>query len=227
MKAAKLYLCLFVLLPFAANSQAIEVKKETARIEGRNTTGYQVAIAATEEAVKNSLTKYLKALGKTRVSGDYLTLAEPLIGGKKILSTLYATTRGTGNTISAWIGIPSGDPEESAQEVDLKKLVYDFGVAFRREQIQARIDESLRALQAVERQHSRLLNQNKDLNTKIENNKREKIRLEKSLAENKVEMEALTARLEENRKAQDSVAVATEQIKKVVEMHRAKQMQVH
>ena len=227
MMKGKSLIFFLALLPFAAHAQAVEVKKETSRVQGKNTTGYQVAMAAPEEGVKNSLTKYLKALGKTKISGEYITLAEPVIGGKKYTNTLYATTRATGNTVAAWIGMPSVEGEEGAQDNELKKLIYDFGVAFRREQIQVQIDESIRALQAVERQQSRLANQNKDLNTRIENNKREKIQLEKSLAGNKVELETLSKKLQANQKAQDSVAVAGEQIKKVVERHREKQRQVH
>ena len=214
-------------IPFAARAQALEVKKETSRIEGQNTAGYQVAMAASESEVKNSLTKYLKGMGKTRISGDYITLAEPLINGKKYPNTLYATTRVTGNTVAAWIGMPSVEGKGAAQDSDLSQLAYDFGVAFRREQIQLKIDESLRAVQAVEKQQSRLVNQNKDLTIKIETNKREKIQLEKALAGNKVELETLSKQLQDNKKAQDSVAAAGEQIKKVVEMHKAKQSQVH
>jgi hypothetical protein len=78
----------------------------------------------------------------------------------------------------------------------------------------------------VEKQQMRLVNQNKDLENKIEGNKREKIQLEKSLKNNKVELMTLTKKLEENKKAQDSVAIATEQIKKVVEMHKERQRKI-
>jgi hypothetical protein len=224
---AKSLIFFLAAIPFASYSQALEVKKENSRIEGQNTAGYQVAMSAAESEVRNSLTKYLKGMGKTRISGDYMTVAEPLIKGKKYPNTLYATTRVTGNTVAAWIGMPSVEGKGGAQDSDLKQLVYDFGVVFHREQIQLKIDESVRALQAVEKQQSRLVNQNKDLNIKIETNKREKIQLEKALAGNKVELETLSKKLQENKKAQDSVAAAGEQIKKVVEMHKARQTQIH
>lgn len=223
----KIFPFVLVLLPFVASSQAIEVTKETSRIEGKNMTGYQVEIPATEKQASNSLAKYLKALGKTKQSGDYITVAEPVVAGKKYAGTLYATTRGTGKATAAWISIATIEEESAGHDAELKKLVHDFGVTFRREQIQAQIDESNRALQAVIRQQARLVNQDEDLNTRIENNKREKIQLEKSLLENKVELETLVKKLEANKKAQDSVAVAEAQIKKVVEMHKAEQSRVH
>ncbi len=222
----KMFLFCLAFLPFNGYGQAIEVKKETSRIEGKNTIGYQVALAAPEEEVKNSLTKYLKALGKTKQSAYYITIDAPMIEGKKYMHTLYATTRTTGNTTSVWIGLLSGE-EGSVRDGDLEKFVHDFGVTFQREKIQAQIDESLRALQAVEKQQSRLLNQNKDLNTRIDNNRREKAQLEKSLEENQLELTDLIKKLEANKKAQDSVATATDQIKKIAEMHRNKQKDVH
>lgn len=223
----KVFCFCLALLPFALVAQPVEVKKATSRIEGKNTAGYGVALSASLDEVRNSLTKYLKALGKTKQSGDYITMDEPVIAGKKYTHTLFATARAAGNTTSVWIGLPSGEQQPAVPDAELEKFVRDFGVAFQREKIQAQIDESLRALQAVEKQQSRLINQNKDLRTRLENNSREKALLEKSLEENKQELADLTRKLDANMKAQDSVATATGQIKKVVEMNLEKQKQVH
>lgn len=119
-----------------------------------------------------------------------------------------------------------GNGDESHITEELRKLIYDYAVAFYREQIQLQIDESLQALQAVEKKQMRLVNQHKDINNKIDNNKKQKIALEKALVENKVELEDLSKKLESNVRAQDSVAVASGQIKKVVEMHRERQRKV-
>ena len=110
---------------------------------------------------------------------------------------------------------------------ELEKLMKDFGIKFYRDQIQVQIDESLRATQAVEKQQQRLLNENKSLSAKLEDNKREKVQLEKSIENNKVETVTLIKKLEQNKKTQDSVAVADEQIKKVVEMHKERQRKVN
>lgn len=222
----KMFIVLAGLLPFAAFAQSVITKKEASRVEGENVIGYEVTLGAPEEEVRVSLTKFLKALGRTRQSGDYITISEPVVGGKKYTQTLYAITGSLGNSASAWIGMQTNAGDESSLDRDLDKLTYDFGVTFHREKIQTQIDESLRALQAVEKQQSRLTNQNKDLNHKIESNKREKIELEKSLINNKIELEDLTKKLAANGKAQDSVAVAADQIRKVVEMHKERQRKV-
>lgn len=225
MDLMKTLLFTLMLSSFVADAQKLEVKKEESRIEGQNTPGYQIAFTAPENEVRSSLSRYLKTLGKTRNSGDYITVAGPLIEGKKYTATLYATTKQAATTTSAWIGLYSEETETGADR-NLEKITYNFGVTFQREQIQAQIDESLRALQTVEKQQGRLTNQDRDLRNKIENNKQEKVQLEKSLVENKLELEALTLKLEANGRAQDSVAVAAEQIKKVVEMHKARQKNV-
>jgi len=226
MNPAKVFFLVVVIIPFIGSAQSIQVKKETSRIEGANASGYQVTLTGEEEDVKTSLGKYLKTIGKTKPSGDYITVAEPMINGKKYTDMLYATSRQTGNSPAVWMGVRAAGGEESALDSDLRKLVYDFGVAFYREKIQVQIDESLRALQAVEKQQLRLTNQNKDLSNKVENNKREKIQLEKALVDNKLELEELTNRLAANAKAQDSIATATDQIRKVVEMHKEKQRKI-
>jgi hypothetical protein len=222
----QMFFFLLVLFPFFAQGQSVHVEKKSSRIHGENIPGYQVALSSPEVDVRNALEKYLKLLGKTKSADDVLTTEEPVIFGKKHSTALYANTRQAGTTTAAWIGM-ANESGESSDDRNLEKLVREFGVAFYRNKIQLQVDESLRALQAVERQQTRLVNQNKDLNNKVEGNKRKKIELERSLVENKVELEDLTKRLQANIKAQDSIAVATEQIKKVVEMHREKQRAVN
>lgn len=223
----KMIFILLALSPFISQGQTIKVEKNNARIHGDNLPGYQVALSSPEADVRSALEKYMKLLGKTRNHDDVLTTAEPVIAGKKYSTPLYATTRQVATTTAVWIGMVAEGGEDRNQARDLEKLAYDFGVTFYRDKIQLQMDESLRALQTVERQQSRLANQNKDLNNKIEGNKREKTDLEKSLVENKIELEDLIKRLRANIQAQDSIAIATEQIRKVVEMHKERQRSVN
>lgn len=225
MIVVKLFFFLLIIVPLASRAQTIDVKKETAWIDGEKINGFQVDLIASAEEVENSLSRFLKSIGKPKTSADYLTIAEPTIAGRKSGHTLYATSKASGKTTAAWMGTSSAG-EETNQNQDLQRLVYDFAVTFYREKIQLQIDESLRAVQAVEKQQARLINQHKDLNNKIDNNKKEKIALEKALVQNKADLEDLTKKLASNGEAQDSVAVAAEQIRKVVEMHRERQRKV-
>lgn len=122
----------------------------------------------------------------------------------------------------------SSTPEQAEQALkDVEKVVYDFGVKFNRDKIQVDIDESVRAQQTTEKQTLRLQNENKNLNSRLEFNQKEKLRLEKSLAENKLEYETLLLNIGRNKKDQDSVALATDQIKKMVEVHKERQRKVN
>jgi hypothetical protein len=110
---------------------------------------------------------------------------------------------------------------------ELQKMLYQFGVKFYRDQVQKQIDETQQALDAVEKQQQRMLNQNKDLTIKLSNSDQEKIQLEKSLEANKFENAVLKVKLENNKKAQDSLLNVGVQIKKVMETHKERQRKIN
>jgi hypothetical protein len=227
----KKFFILFIplLISAYAEAQTVKVKKEKSTIKGESMEGYSVELQGTGSEVNASFSKYLKTIGKTKQS-DFITVSEPNINGLSFTQPLYATANENGKSATAWLGAnASGMSKEDAQKLDkeIEKLMKDFGVKFYRDKIQEQIDESTRATQAVEKQKQRLLNENKSLGGKLEDNKREKIQLEKAIVNNKLEHENLLRRIEQNKKAQDSVAIAAEQIKKVVEMHKEKQRKVN
>lgn len=160
-----------------------------------------------------------------------MKLSEAEISFTKYSSPLYATTRSNGEKITVWLGLNPAEwatPEQAEQAMkDLEKVVYDFGVKFYRDKIQGDIDESVRAQQTAEKQTLRLQNENKNLNSRLEFNQKEKLRLEKALTENKLEYETLVTSIAKNKKDQDSVALATDQIKKMVEAHKERQRKVN
>lgn len=160
-----------------------------------------------------------------------MQLSEAEISFTKYSSPLYATTRSNGEKITVWLGLNAIEwptPEQAQQAMkDLEKVVYDFGVKYYRDKVQLDIDESVRAQQAAEKQTLRLQNESKSLVSKLEFNQKEKLRLEKALADNKLEYETLIANTAKNKKDQDSVSLATDQIKKMVEVHKERQRKVN
>lgn len=218
------------LLQISLFSQTVKVKNEKTRIKNDYADGFEVELQATPEELEASLTKLMKTLGKSKTTENFIIVNEPTIAEHKYTAPVYGVNKQLGNIVSAWIGIKKDDFGKDDAEViskDLEKLLQDFGVSFYKEKIQKQIDESVRASEAVARQQQKLVNQNRDLNNKIENNKREKIQLEKSIEKNRTDLVALTKRLEKNKRDQDSVAVAGGQIKKVIEMHKEKQRKVN
>lgn len=224
----KIYVLIFSLFAVAGYAQNVKVKKETVRLKGESAEGYEVQLDGTATEVETQLTKYLKPIGKNKKSDDTYAYTLPLINGKNYASPIYAVVRDKG-TGAAWIGIRPTEWASGADEVskDLEKMIYDFGVNFYKDKIQQQIDESNRALQAVERQQQRLINQEKDYTTRLEDNKSNKIQLERSLENNKLQFESLNKKMAQNKKDQDSIAQVNEQIKKVIEMQKEKQRNVN
>jgi hypothetical protein len=227
----KFWMVALMIIPATSYAQKVTVTKDTERVKGSNIEGYATELTGTIEDVSASYTKYLKTFGKIKSSGNQLQLSEAEISFTKYTSPLYATTRGKGDKILVWLGLNASEwptPEQAEQaRKDLEKVVYDFGVKFYRDKVQVDIDESVRAQQTAEKQTLRLQNENKNLNSRLEFNQKEKLRLEKNLADNKLEYETLLMNLSNNKKAQDSVALATDQIKKMVEAHKERQRKVN
>lgn len=224
----------FILFFFVASStfsQTVKTKKETARVNGETMDGYEVTLEGTSADVSTAFFKYLKALaiGKTKQSAGTITISDPVISGTIYVTPLYAITKDGSTIATAWLGIKTADWNNDADKATklIEKTIYDFGVKFYRDKIQVQIDESTRASNAVDKQQQRFLNENQTLNSKLEYNKREKLRLEKLLADNKLEYETLLKKIEQNIKAQDSIKVVSTQVKKVVDMHKDKQSKVN
>jgi hypothetical protein len=221
-----------MILLFAAGlviGQTVKMKKDKSHVKGEHLEGFAVDLDAPLAEVNAYYLKFLKTMGKVKQS-DGITVSEPNLNGLAYAQPLFASIKDNGTTSTAWIGINTKTWEKAdAEKVnkELEKIMYDFGVKFYRDRIQVQVDESLRAVQAVEKQQQRLVNENKNLNAKLEDNKREKLQLEKSLEDNKREKENLLLKIEQNKKAQDSVAVAGGQVKKVVEIHRDKQRKIN
>lgn len=216
---------------FASSAQAIVVKKEAVRIKGTSVSGYETEIEGSVEEVTAALTKYLKVFARLKPGNNPITTSEIVISNISYKNPVYALVRERGNRAAAWLGIradewPSAEEAERVQS-ELERLTRDFALTFYRDRVQAQIDESERALQAVERQQQRLLNEQKNLNLRLENNQKEKAQLEKSLETNKLEYLNLQTRLEQNKKSQDSLAIVLEQVKKVVEMHRERKQKIN
>jgi hypothetical protein len=227
-------ICLLFFVSLQA--QTVTVKKQQDRIKGENTDGYGTDLEGKKEDISLAWSKFLKEVGKGKSVNDVITINEPALGATVYpKGILYATSsvlpkEGDQEKGKVWIGLK--ESEWTVNDIDmvyseLEKLVYRFGVKFYRDQIQLQIDEAQRASDAVDRQKQRLLSQSKDLVLKLGNNGQEKIRLEKATEANKLEYEVLLVKIDGNNKAQDSVALAGVQIKKVVEMHKERQRKVN
>lgn len=232
MKRNKFELIAFCLLiSLTALGQKVTTEKQSQKINGEESEGFATSLEAKKDEVATSWSKYLKEFGKVKQGTSYTSISEPALGGTVYKTgIIYADIKDKGEAIQVWLGIKENEWQVNDIEIvkkDLEKEVYRFGIKFYKDKIQAQIDEAQRAHDATTRQSQRLVNQNKDLTIQLSNNEQEKVKLEERLQANNLEHAVLIQKIENNKLAQDSVVQATEQIKKVIEMHKERQRKVN
>jgi hypothetical protein len=215
---------IMIVISTACWSQTVTVKKQKEKIKGENVEGYSTELDGKLSDVNSSWTKFLKDVGRVKLfSSEPIVVTEPNFNGTVYpKGVLYAHIFENGNQTRVWLGLLPKEWEEKDVDIassETEKLVYQFGIRYNREKVQKQIDETQQAVDAVEKQTQRLIGQNKDMTIQLANNEKEKIHLEKSIENNKLEYEALKIKLVKNKKAQDSLANASIQIKKVKEVH--------
>jgi hypothetical protein len=223
----KIYAIALTLLSFASQAQTVEVKKKNEKVKNEDLEGFSTELEGKHSDVNLQWSKFLKELGRVKLfSSDPTIVTNPVFNGTVYpKGVVYAYTFENGLTTRVWLGINSKEWEE--KDVDnankqVEKLTYQFGIRFYRSKVQAQIDETKEASDAVDKQKQRLVNQNKDMTLRLANNEQEKIHLNKSMDANKLEHEALLIKLQRNKKAQDSLINVDEQIKKVMITHQEK-----
>lgn len=223
---------LFTLLIISTHGQSIKVNKQKEKVKSESIDVYAITLEGKKEDITSFWNKYLKEIGKMKLLATPITITDPIMNGKTYTGkSFYADlTKNNETSSTVWAGInPTEWNESDVEDVNrgLEKMVYQFGVTYNRQVVQKQIDETQQALDAVEKQKQRMLNQNKDLTLKLSNNEQEKVQLEKSLEANKLENASLKIKLENNKKAQDSLANVGIQIKKVMDSQKEKQKKIN
>ncbi len=227
---------LVVLLGFLAFSpllqaQKVTVNKKSDKVKGESAEGYTTTLDGKKEDVAVAWAKYIKTFGRVKSGSGYDFIENPAMGGTVYTSgILYAKNDGNVESGSVWLGIRADEwtvNDIKIVEETMEKLVYQFGIKFYKDKIQAQINEAQQALNIVVRKQQQLVGENKSLNSKLTNNEQQKIQLEKSLEANKLEHLVLQQKIVNNKKAQDSVAATTVPIKRAIEMHQERLRKVN
>jgi hypothetical protein len=214
-----------ILWGFTCWSQTVTVKKENEKVKGESIEGYSAELDGKLNDVNAQWSKFLKEVGRVKLfSSDPVVITEPNLNGTVYpKGIIYAHISERGNQTRVWMGVLPREWEDkdgSLAVKEIEKLVYQFGIRFNRDKVQKQIEEAQEADDAVARQQQRLINQNKEMIIQLANNEKEKLQLEKTVENNKLENAALKIKLEKNKKAQDSLVNASVQIKKVKESHQ-------
>lgn len=217
--------CLLFFAPILF-AQKVTVTRQQEKVKSASADVFAAALEGAKEEVNTALIKFLKDVGKTKNGSDLITISDPIFNGTAFSKkSFYASTKGDDKKTTVWLGFIKSEWEVSDTTLvrrELNQLTYQFGIKFYKDKVQAQVDETQQALDAVERQQTRIDNQGKDLTNKLSNNQQQKIQLEKQLDANKLENAVLLQKIQNNKKAQDSIANATLQIKKVMEIHKSK-----
>ena len=212
-------------------AQQVKVQGHSEKGDGENIEGFIVELEGKKAQVAPLWNKFLRGFGKSRQGAGFTTISGPALGGTVYpKGILYADLREKDERAAVWLGYREGTWEANDEGVikrEIEQALYGFGVKFYKDQIQEQIDEAQRASEAVVRQQQRLANQNRELTIQLGNNEQEKLKLEQRLEANTLEHAALLQKLENNKLAQDSVAQAGEQIKKMIEVHKDRQQKVN
>lgn len=223
-------LSFLVLFHVSLLAQKVTVKNRDEKVNGDTAEGFATELEGKKEEVTAAWNKFLRDFGKSK-QGLVTVISQPTLGGTAYKTgVLYANVKGSGETAEVWLGIKEAEwqvNDISIVKKDIEKEVYQFGVKFYKDKIQAQIDEAVRAFDATTRQQQRITNQTKDLTIQLGNNEQEKTRLDKAIEVNALEHAVLLQKIENNKLAQDSIAQAGEQIKKVIEMHKERQKKVN
>ncbi|MBN8652298.1 MAG: hypothetical protein J0L67_12760 [Cytophagales bacterium] len=213
------------------HAQTVTVNKQNEKVKSETIEVFATTLEGRKEDIQQSFNRYLKEIGKVKLFSTPTTITEPVISGTPFSKGIvYGGSQAGDKSSTVWLGINPAEWDEKDVTYatrELQKMVYQFGIKFYRDQVQKQIDETQQALDAVEKQQQRSLNQSKDLTIKLSNNEQEKIQLEKSLENNKLENVALKIRIENNKKAQDSLVNVNTQIKKVLEVQKEKQRKIN
>jgi hypothetical protein len=208
-------------------SQTIVVKQEVQRIKGENVAGYSTTLEAGKSEVMTALNRYLKTFGKVKNQDAVLTVAEPLVNGQLQKNPLVGIVTGNEQKATAWMGHAASNDSAAVDGSMVEGLVKTFGLNFYRDKIQGQIDEAQRAVEAVEKQQQRTLSENKTLTQRVTNNTSEYKQLVKAIQSNRADSVNLQLRLAQNKKAQDSLVVVLEKVKKAVEIQKERQRKVN
>jgi hypothetical protein len=226
-----LFLVGLIVFTLDVQAQKVIVSSRTQKVISETADGYSSDLDGSAEDVRTAMSKFMRESGKTKNSGDIITVAQPVINGTPhAKGNLYANVSGSEVKTRVWIGIVKSQwtPEEAESILkEIEQMTYRFGIKYYRDKIQQQIDEAQQAADAVTKQTTKTTNEGKQLQNKLQNNDAEKIRLEKALEANKLEDLVLKQKIVNNKKSLDSLAAAGGKIKLVIDGHKERQGKVN
>lgn len=214
----KKLLCLLILLPALHASLAqTEIKPKTNKIKTKKVEGFELILTEDIDLVADSWTNYLKSLGKYKNWLLHQSISELSIDFSG--EVLYALSDKNSDHIALWLG--AQDIAEPTED-DYGSLFLNFEIQLRKDRVQNEIDETQRAVDFVQKRQNKVTREIETLESKKSYNEKELLRLQRLIEENKVEYAVIKTQIENKIAEQDSLVIAVEKAKGVLEVKKEK-----
>lgn len=189
----------------------------------KDTKGYSVTLISEKDRVNNFISQYFKETGKVRLRDEIYTISALSRADFPFPEiTIFSKTKTVNGETKAIVWLPDSLNADEKYSIKLKELWHTFGLDFYRILAQEEIDKTSRALRYAEKQFQRLEKGSLKLKNNLVKNKEEKIKLEEALKTNALNHDILLQKIANNKEAKDSVLMAIEKIRKLVEVQEEK-----
>jgi hypothetical protein len=219
----------FLLSVQCAVAQTVEVTQQDQQLGGKKLVGFATALEAPKDEVSPAIARYLKVYGKPKQQETHLQLAETTLNGQVFTKPLYALVAPTTTGSTVWLGVSRTEWGADTSKIlsQLELITKSMGVAFYRDKIQAQIDEAQQAVQAVERQQQRTVNDEQNILQRTENNKREHRNLKMAIQRNRADSVTLYLKLQQNKRSGDSLRMVSDKVRKALLFQQERQRKVN
>ena len=220
---------LLVLIGFTNFSfaQKIQVTEETKTVNGNKIRGFESMIETPFEKLSDEWNKSLRLTSKMKKKNNFYQI-EKFEVNEVFLASFYGFARVYNkDSLSSivWLGVDTNKTPDSLNQVYLeasKYFVTEFTFNHYRDKFQKEIENTERAVNFSSRQYQRYLTEENNLNNRLEDAEKEKIRLTNLLEETELDIAVLKQRLIDNKANQENTYLKIEQIKKVLDTQKSK-----
>jgi uncharacterized protein YfkK (UPF0435 family) len=205
--------------------QDYDIKSETLRISNKKYDGFASQVDGAYYDVEEFWLDYLKEYSKVRRKRNYYEVSELSIKDLGVDTLTYVTRvesfDSLGRILIAPFSTELSDEELKVINADLEKILKLATRAYYVNNVQKKIDQSEAAAIVVSKNHQKLIYQGENLVDDLDAATTLKAELEARLEETILKIKVLNQQIIDNKAATEATYEDLEQIKQVIESHKA------
>lgn len=214
-----------LLSPTLTFAQDYDIKSESLRINNKKYSGFASQVDGGYAEVEDYWLDYLKENGKVRRKRNYYEVSEFSVKDLGVDTLTYATKVESVDSLGRILIAPFtndlSDKDLSSANADLEKILKIATRGFYVNIVQKKIDQSEEAAIVVSKNHQKLIYQGENLEDDLNAATRLKAELEERLEETILNIKVLNQQIINNEAAAEESYKDLEQIKQVIEAHKA------